>query len=116
MSLLDRIMGKPVHYSLNVVSEPEYKFHNFCGKCGQPMVDGYLIVGDAFDRETGDPVHTVVKRRMCVSIHGKQRSTQVDKSGHDGAIQDSEWHWEPTSEVPRRCPAPASKPKKAKRR
>ena len=105
MSLLDRILGREpkVEYHLSVnnsVTAAPPKPHNFCSKCGEPMVEGYMVYGRSFDRVTGQPTLKVLRRRLCLTLHKQEveptddehQSTQEDLDGYP-TMSGIGWGW-----------------------
>lgn len=76
-SLLDRILGREATFSpsINVAVDNGYASpkppHDYCGKCGEPMVVGWVVTGRGFDRQTGQPIQHVRRNRMCLTLHRK---------------------------------------------
>lgn len=95
MTWIDRLLGRRpqnnYHLTVNSVPKEPPKPHNFCSHCGQPMVDGYMVIGRAFDTESGNPVLQILRRRLCLSLN-KQEKPPRRKDGepenpmeeHDG--------------------------------
>lgn len=111
MTWFDRLLGRRTS---GVRVAPAAKPHDFCSHCGEPMVNGYQTVGEGFDRETGEPILWVHKRRICSTQHGKKPSKQGD--AHDGGYIYSplfEWREGPTA-IRRPCPPSTSKKAVAK--
>lgn len=95
MTWLDRILGREpkveYHLSVNnsVVAAEQPKPHNYCSKCGQPMVEGYLVYGHSFDRVSGQPTLKVLRRRLCLTLHKQELEPTDDEhpskqADHDG--------------------------------
>ena len=108
MTWIDRLLGRSeptveYHLSVNKDATPP-KPHNFCSHCGEPMVDGYMVFGRAFDRETGQPTLKVLRRRLCLSLHKQEQApTEYDaddnakpnpQADHDGyPAYNTGWYW-----------------------
>lgn len=88
MTWLDRLLGRQpqnnYHLTVTAPATPA-KPHNFCSHCGEPMVEGYLIYGRAFDQETGQPNLKVLRRRLCLSLHKQEvnATERDDTTGED---------------------------------
>ena len=87
--IVDRLLGRT---NEPVLPPPPPPPQQFCSKCGQPMVDGYMVLGHEYSVHDGSPVKRIIRNRMCIALHGKDRPQWVSDEDGEGHYPGADEH------------------------